>query len=192
MSCDLVIIGASWGGLRAVGEILRGLPEDFPAPVVVIQHRQESAENLLAGLLDRQGPLNVVDAEDKSPLKPGCVHVAPPGYHVLIEPGHIELSVEAQVRHSRPSIDVAFESAAHAYGDGVIGVVLTGANEDGAEGLARIRRRGGIGVVQDPDTAERPRMPAAAIDAADPQYVCPLPEIAPLLVRLADDEKVSR
>ena len=187
MSCDLVIIGASWGGLRAVGEILGGLPADFPCPIVVVQHRQEGQEDLLSGLLDRQGPLNVVEAEDKSRLSPGCVHVAPAGYHVLVEEGHLELNVEAEVRFSRPSIDVAMETAAHAYGERAIGVVLTGANEDGAAGLAEIRRLGGVAVAQDPETAERSTMPAAAIAAAHPQYVARLEEIAPLLVRLAAD-----
>jgi two-component system chemotaxis response regulator CheB len=186
-SCDLVIIGASWGGLHAVSEILGGLPESFPCPIVVVQHRQEGQEDLLSGLLDRHGPLKVVEAEDKAELSAGCVHVAPAGYHVLIEPGHLELSTEAEVRYSRPSIDVAMESAAHAYGERAIGVVLTGANDDGAAGLAEIRRLGGVAVAQDPDTAERSAMPAAAIAAAHPQYVARLEEIAPLLTRLATD-----
>ena len=189
--CDLVIIGASWGGLRAISEILGGLPEDFPAPVVVVQHRQPGQEDLLSGLLDRQGPLTVTEAEDKSKLQPGCVHVAPSGYHVLVEPGHLELTTEAEVRFSRPSIDVAMESAAHAYGDRAIGVVLTGANDDGAAGLAEIRRLGGVAVAQDPETAERSVMPAAAIEAAHPQHVVQLGEIAPLLVQLAEGDKVS-
>ena len=190
-SCELVIIGASWGGLHAVSEILAGLPADFPAPIVIVQHRQEDSQDILSGLLDRRGPLTVRDAEDKTQLTPGCVHVAPPGYHVLIEPGHLELSTEAQVRYSRPSIDVAMETAAHAYGDRAIGVVLTGANDDGAAGLAEIRRLGGIAVAQDPETAEKPIMPAAAIAAANPQHVRPLNEIAPLLVELAFGEKLS-
>lgn len=187
---ELVIIGASWGGLHAVGEILRGLPGDFPAPVIVVQHRGADAGDLLAGLLDREGPLTVREAEDKSRLKPGCVHVAPPGYHVLVESGHIELSTEAHVHHSRPSIDVTMESAAHAYGDRAVGVVLTGANDDGAAGLAEIRRLGGFAIVQDPETAERATMPAAAVAAAAPQIVAPLGEIAPLLVRIAAGEAV--
>ena len=187
MSCDLVIIGASWGGLHAVGEILGGLAEDFPAPVVVVQHRQPGQPDLLSGLLDRHGPLKVREAEDKSELCPGCVFVAPADYHVLIEPDHLELTTEAEVRYSRPSIDVAMETAAHAFGDRAIGVVLTGANEDGAAGLAEIRRLGGVAVAQDPETAEKGTMPAAAIAAAQPQHVCRLEEIAPLLTRLAVD-----
>jgi two-component system chemotaxis response regulator CheB len=140
---------------------------------------------MLAGLLDRNGPLPVLEAEDKATLSPGCVRVAPPGYHVLVEQGHIALSIEAQVQFSRPSIDVTMESAAHSYGASATGVVLTGANADGSAGLREIRRRGGIAIVQDPATAARATMPEAAIVAADPQYVVPLEEIAGLLVQLA-------
>ena len=186
--CDLVIIGASWGGLHAIGEILGGLPDDFPAPVVVVQHRQPGQPDMLSGLLDRHGPLTVREAEDKSELSPGCVLIAPADYHVLVETDHLELTTEAEVRFSRPSIDVAMETAAHAFGDRAIGVVLTGANDDGAAGLAEIRRLGGVAVAQDPDTAEKSTMPAAAIAAARPQYVCRLEEIAPLLTSLAADD----
>jgi two-component system chemotaxis response regulator CheB len=191
MSVELVIIGASWGGLHAVGEILSGLPGDFPAPLLVVQHRAEDARDMLAGLLERRGPLSVLDADDKAPLVPGCVRVAPPGYHVLVEPGHVELSVEAPEHFSRPSIDVALETGARAYGAGLVGVVLTGANHDGAHGLAEVRRHGGMAIVQDPETAEKGTMPAAAIAAADPQVVAPLEEIAPLLVRLCSQEAAS-
>jgi len=184
MSVELIIIGASWGGLHAVGEILSRLPGDFPAPILIVQHRAEDSEDLLAGLLDRRGPLTVLDADDKAELVPGCIRVAPAGYHVLVEHGHVELSTEASVHHSRPSIDVALESGAEAYGPGLVGVVLTGANDDGAHGLAEVRRRGGMAIVQDPDSAERSTMPAAAIAAADPQVVSSLEEIAPLLVEL--------
>ena len=191
MNVELVIIGASWGGLHAVGAILSALPEDFPAPMLVVQHRAEDAEDLLAGLLDRRGPLSVLDADDKAPLVPGCIRVAPPGYHVMVERGHVELSTEASVHFSRPSIDVALETAAQTYGPGLIGVVLTGANNDGAHGLAEVRRHGGMAIVQDPRTAERATMPEAAIAAADPQVVSDLEDIAPLLVRLAMEEAPS-
>jgi len=191
MNVELVIIGASWGGLHAVGDILSRLPEDFSAPVVVVQHRAEDAENVLAGLLDRRGPLSVLDADDKAELKAGCILVAPPGYHVLVEPGHVELSTEASVQFSRPSIDVALETAAQAYGPGLVGVVLTGANADGAHGLAEVRRHGGMAIVQDPATAERSAMPEAAIAAADPQVVCSLEEIAEQLVRLTSERGAS-
>jgi two-component system chemotaxis response regulator CheB len=187
MNVELVIIGASWGGLHAVGEILSALPEDFPAPMLVVQHRAEDADDILAGLLDRRGPLSVLDADDKAPLVPGCIRVAPPGYHVMVERGHVELSTEALVHFSRPSIDVALETGAQAYGPGLVAVVLTGANDDGAHGLAEVRRNGGMAIVQNPDSAERATMPAAAIAAADPQVVSELEDIAPLLVRLASE-----
>src|ERR671932_2399784 len=184
---ELIVIGASWGGLGAVGEILSGLPERFPVPVLVVQHRAEDAGNLLAGLLNRAGPLPVAEADDKAPLPWHGVLVAPPGYHVLVERDHLALSTEAQVRFSRPSIDVALETAADALGAGVVGVVLTGDNDDGAEGLAAVRRRGGVAIVQDPATAERPTMPEAARAAASPQVVAGLGDIADLLVRLAGE-----
>jgi two-component system chemotaxis response regulator CheB len=187
-----VIIGASWGGLHAVGEVLSGLPADFPAPVLVVQHRAAQGPDLLAGLLDRSGALPVREADDKDPLEPGTVLIAPAGYHVMVEPGHLELSTEAAVHHSRPSIDVAMQTAAHAYGTGTVGVVLTGANTDGADGLAEIRRVGGMAIVQDPATAERPTMPAAALAAADPHAVAPLGEIAGLLVRITAGEGAVR
>jgi two-component system chemotaxis response regulator CheB len=182
---ELIIIGASWGGLRAVGEILAGLPGDFDVPVLVVMHRGDDTRDGLADLLNRRGPLSVVEAEDKSPLVPGCVRVAPPGYHAFVERGHVELSTEEKIRFSRPSIDVALETAADAYGPFLVGVVLTGNNEDGASGLAEVRRRGGVAIVQDPDTAERPVMPAAAIEAAQPDVVADLPGITEYLVSLS-------
>jgi len=182
---ELIVIGASWGGLHAVGEILAGLPGDFGVTVLVVQHRAEDGEDLLAGLLDRRGPLPVREVDDKQPLDAGGVLIAPAGYHVLVEDDHFSLSTDARVRFSRPSIDVALETAADALGPALIGVVLTGANDDGAAGLTAVRRRGGIAVVQNPETAEQPEMPAAARAAASPQVVAELAEIAPLLVRLA-------
>ena len=171
---ELIIIGASWGGLKAVGDLLAGLPAGFGAPILVVLHRGEDSGEGLAYLLNQRGPLPVAEAEDKAELRPGTVLVAPPGYHVLVEPGHVALSTEERVRFSRPSIDVTFETAADAYGAGVVGVVLTGNNEDGASGLAEIRRRGGVAIVQDPATAERSRMPSAAQEAAHPQHVTDL------------------
>jgi two-component system chemotaxis response regulator CheB len=181
---ELIIIGASWGGLHAVGELLAELPADFPVPVLVVLHRGEDSRDGLANLLNRRGALPVVEAEDKAELAPGCVRVAPPGYHAFVEPGHVALSTEEQHRFSRPSIDLTFETAAEAYGAGLVGVVLTGNNEDGARGLAEIRRRGGIAIVQDPETAERPTMPRAAQEAAQPQHVSDLAGIAERLKEL--------
>lgn len=190
--CELVVIGASWGGLQAISRLLADLPGDFPVPVLVVQHRAEDAGDVLAGLLDRAGPLPVREAEDKEPLPFEGVLVAPPGYHVLVERHGLALSTDAHVRFSRPSIDVALETAADALGAGVVGVVLTGDGDDGAAGLAAVRRRGGIAVVEDPASAARPTMPSAAMAAARPQTVAELSEIAPLLVRLARGGEPAR
>lgn len=184
----VVVIGASVGGLQAVEVLLDGLPADFGLPVVVVQHRADDQSHLLHRLLARHCVLEVCEAEDKAPLRPGCVLVAPAGYHTLIEQTHVELSTEPEVRFSRPSIDLTLDSAARAFGPSAVGVVLTGANDDGARGLAELRRRGGRAIVQDPAEALNPRMPQAAIDAAAPQWVLPLAEIAPRLVALAREE----
>ncbi len=189
---QIVVIGASLGGLNALERVLHGLPADFALPVLVVQHRSEEGPALLAGLLGRHSPLQVCEAEDKSPLKPGCVLVAPAGYHALVEPGHVSLSTEAEVRYSRPSIDVALETAAEAYGERAVGVVLTGANDDGAHGLAEVRRRGGVAIVQDPAEAESRSMPEAAIAAADPQWILGLEEIGPRLAAIAAGAEVRR
>jgi two-component system chemotaxis response regulator CheB len=178
-------MGASWGGLHAVGRVLAGLPADFELPLAVVLHRSGEGEELLCELLARHSRLPVREAEDKAGLAPGCVRVGPRGYHLLVEDGHVALSTEGPVRHSRPSIDVLFESAARAYGPGAIGVVLTGSNADGAEGLCALRRRGAFAIVQAPDDAERSEMPAAALAAAGADAVAPLDDIAPLLVELA-------
>jgi two-component system chemotaxis response regulator CheB len=179
---DVVVIGASWGGLRALEQILAALPEDFPTPIVVAQHRDDDADDeLLSRLLNRHTPLRVVDADDKAPLERGTVLLAPPGYHVLMADGCVELNVDEPVQFARPSIDVLFETAADAYGRGTLGVLLTGANADGAAGLREIAQRGGRTIVQDPETAERPEMPRAALEAMTPDVVAPLDEIPGLL-----------
>jgi two-component system chemotaxis response regulator CheB len=178
MSYDLVVIGASWGGLHAVGTVLDGLGDAPNAAIVVAQHRGATGGERLGPLLQRHTQLRVREAEDKDALTAGSIYLAPPDYHTLIESdGTIALSTEAAVRHARPSIDVLFRSAAEAYRERCVGVVLTGANEDGAEGLALIKRLGGVAVVQDPRTAERREMPSAAIEASHADIVLPLEEI---------------
>ena len=181
----VVAIGASWGGLAAVGSVLGGLPAQFGAAVVVAQHRDASSDaGILAELLAGRTPLTVVDAEDGSEVAPGRVVLAPSGYHLLVQDGHAELSVDEPVHHSRPSIDVLFESVAVAHGAAATGVVLTGANPDGADGLAAIAARGGSAIVQDPAEAERAEMPAAAIATGAVDRVLPLGRIAPALAEL--------
>ena len=176
---DIVAIGASWGGLHAVGTVLDGLAPGFGAAIVVAQHRSPDDElALLPDLLAHRSGMPVIDGGDKDRLMPGRVIVAPAGYHLLVEDGCVELSCDGLVQFSRPSIDVLFQSVAEDYGRRAIGVVLTGANADGAAGLAEIARRGGHTVVQDPATSERPEMPRAALEATTPDEVLPLDEIA--------------
>jgi two-component system chemotaxis response regulator CheB len=179
---DIVVCGASLGGTRALQVVLAGLPRDFPLPVAVVLHRRRDSADRLAALLQGAGPLAVKEAEDKQSIVPGGVYLAPADYHLLVEKGNLALSTEAPVTYARPSIDVLFESAADAYGAGVIAVVLTGASADGAQGAARIRERGGTVVVQDPEKAEARVMPEAVL-AAGPAHVLPLEEIAPFLVK---------
>lgn len=185
---ELVVVGCSWGGPAALGVILAALPRRFSLPIAVAQHRGPSSSDAALGSLleTRSGP-PVRGVDDKDPITAGGgVYLAPPDYHLLIEPGSFALSTDEPVAHSRPSVDVLFESAADAYGSAVVGVVLTGANADGAAGLARLRGQGGYGIVQDPDGAERSAMPAAAIAAGGADEVLPLAEIGPALIAIAD------
>ena len=185
MAYSIVGIGTSWGGLAALTKLLSGLPGDFSVPVVVVQHRSSDSDRLLADLLQDTTDLTVSEVEDKDPLTPGTVHIAPANYHVLIDDGFLSLTLEEPVRFSRPSIDVMFTSAADAYGSGTIGVVLTGANDDGARGLSDIVKRGGRALVQDPRTAEIAVMPYAAVKAVPSAEVLPLEAMAPRLVQLS-------
>lgn len=177
---DLVVIGTSAGGLAALCTIMAGLPEGYELAVAIVQHRAKESSELCA-LLQMHTPLIVSDVTDKQPIEPGHVYVAPPDYHLLVEPGFFSLSTEAPVKYSRPSIDVMFESASDAYRNRLVGVVLTGANDDGARGLQRIVAAGGIAVAQDPATAESFTMPAAAIRAAPSARVLTLQGIGEFL-----------
>jgi two-component system, chemotaxis family, protein-glutamate methylesterase/glutaminase len=189
---DVVVIGASWGGLKAIEQLLAALPGDFPVPIVIAQHRDaDSEDELLAKLLGRHTELRVADADDKAELVPGTVLLSPPGYHLLVSEECVELSVDAPVQFARPSIDVLFDSAAETFGHRVLGVLLTGANSDGAEGLAEIARRGGRTIVQDPDTAERPEMPRAALARLQPDHVLALEDVARLLREVGGKEVAS-
>jgi two-component system, chemotaxis family, protein-glutamate methylesterase/glutaminase len=182
-SYELIVVGASWGGLHAVGRLLETLPAELDVPLAIAQHRAaERPRTALASLLETNPRRPVRDVEDKDPIERGVVYLAPPDYHLLVEPGHFALSTDARVNFARPSIDVLFESAADAYGPAAIGIILTGANEDGAAGLARVKEAGGVAIVQDPKTAERARMPEAAIEATPAaDVILPLEEIGRFL-----------
>ena len=183
--CDLVVVGGSWGGLDAVGQLLGPLPQDWPVPIAVVLHRGHTGrEDMLTRAVQRRTSLRVVEADDKAPLEPGTVFIAPADYHLLIEDAHLALSVDLPVRFSRPSIDVLFESAADSFGDRLVAVLLTGANDDGTRGCAAVKRLGGRTYAQDPATAERAEMPAAAIAAGTIDKALALCDLAEELMSL--------
>ncbi|MBA3340784.1 MAG: chemotaxis protein CheB [Gemmatimonadaceae bacterium] len=177
-SASIIVVGASWGGLAALSRLLGSLPDDFGVPVAVVQHRSKNADALLASLLQDVTGLRVVDVEDKEALEPRSVYIAPANYHMLVDWGHLTLTTDPLVRFSRPSIDVTFMSAADTYMTSTIGVVLTGANDDGSRGLRHIVNRGGRAVIQSPESAESRTMPEAARIAVPEADVLPLDEIA--------------
>jgi len=215
----IVVIGTSLGGFRALASLLTGLPANFNLPIAVVQHRHPESDRLLTASLQRFSQLPVVEAEDKQPIHRGQVYLAPANYHLLIEAPvdgtpqpHFALSTDVPVAYARPSIDVLFESAANTYAERAIGVILTGASHDGAQGLATIKAYGGIAIVQDPQTAECPIMPKAALTKLVPQNgadetstaglgnagthspgtvdrVLSLAEIAPVLITLSQQKE---
>lgn len=183
MTCRLIAVGSSWGGLEAIATVLSAFPPQTGACVVIAQHRGPQ-RSVLADLLSRQTAWEVREAEDKDPVVAGRAYVAPAGYHLLVEQDRLALSTEGPVSFSRPSADVLFESVAAAYGGDAVGVVLTGSNHDGAAGLAAIAARGGVAIVQEPATAARPIMPLAALVAVPGALVLPLASIGHKLSEL--------
>jgi two-component system chemotaxis response regulator CheB len=182
---ELIVIGTSWGGIAAVGRLLDGLHDDVHQPIVIAQHRSaDFSDGGLAELLSHRTRRIVSDPDDKTPLEPDHVYLAPADYHALVDHGRLTLSTEGPVQYARPSIDVLFESVADAYAERAVGIVLTGANADGARGLALIKSRGGVAVVQDPATSEKRAMPDAALAATDADAVLPLDEIPAFLYGL--------
>ncbi len=186
MNFKIVVMGASLGGMAALKVVLKALPKDFPLPLAVVVHRSTDHQGLLVKTLQKSSALSVVEVEDKQSILPGHAFVAPADYHLLVEEDHFALSTEASVNYARPSIDVLFESAADCMGNQVMGVILSGANEDGALGLVAVKRRGGMTVVQDPATAEARAMPEAAIAATVVDMILPLREIGPFLTKIAN------
>ena len=179
---EAIVIGASAGALEALSSLLPGLPADYRLPILVVVHLPPDKTSLLAELLRVRCAIRVREAEDKEPIEPGVAYFAPPDYHLLVEQDkRLSLSDDEPVLFSRPSIDVLFESAADAYGDGLIGVVLTGANSDGANGLKAVVEAGGVAVVQSPGSAYAVAMPEAAIAACLEARVLPVNEIAAYL-----------
>lgn len=183
-----VVIGASAGGVQALSELLPAFPQGTAAAIFVVLHLPRDRPSLLTEVFSRKCALEVREAQDKEPVTPGTVYLAPSNYHLLVDEGpQLALSADELVHHSRPSIDVLFESAADVYRNHLLGVLLTGANEDGAEGLAAVHDAGGITVVQEPQTAQVSTMVRCAMQLRTPDLVLPLDGIAELFRAVGRD-----
>lgn len=184
-STAAIAIGCSAGGVDALKTVIGGLDGSLKQAILVCCHSRSDTVDMLCDVLRRGAALPVIEAVERSDIRPGVVYIAPSGYHLLVESDlHFALSADPRVNHARPSIDVMFNAAAEVWRDTLIGVILTGANADGAEGLQRIRQLGGIAVVQSPHDAAAAAMPQAALDVAGADYCIALHDIAPLLNRL--------
>ncbi|MBE8398656.1 chemotaxis protein CheB [Leptospira borgpetersenii] len=185
MKYEAIVIGVSAGGMNAMKTILPSLPAGYGIPLILVQHIGPRSDGTWIRVLRDFSRIKIKEAEEKEKIGPGTVYVAPPNYHLLIEKDKtVSLSTSERVNFSRPSIDVLFESASDAYGDGLIGIVLTGANSDGAKGLKKIKENGGLAIVQDPLYSEVSLMPESAIRAGPVDYILSLEKIAELLIRL--------
>lgn len=185
----VIVIGISMGGVGALKQVLGELPPDFPVPILIVQHLEPNSGDALALLLDGLCPIHVKEADEQEVPQPGTVYLAPPNYHLVVEPdGRLGLTVDPVVNYSRPSIDVLFETAAEAFGSDVVGVILTGAGYDGSHGLQRIREKGGLTVVQDPEDAVASSMPKQALANVRADYVIPLTKLPQLLIELSQRE----
>lgn len=190
---EAIVIGASAGCMEALSLILPELPADFPIPVIIVVHLPPGKDSIIVGLLQTKCAIAVREAEDKEYLEPGTAYIAPPDYHMLIEDERsVALSTEEEVFFSRPSIDVTFESAAIVYGEGLVGIILTGANNDGAAGLAIIQKYGGICLIQDPKDAFSPMMPEYAMKSCPKADIMSLTEISAYLVGIGLQIKRTR
>jgi two-component system, chemotaxis family, protein-glutamate methylesterase/glutaminase len=181
---DIIVIGASAGGVEALRMLVHALPAHFPASVFVVLHIPALKPSALPMLLCHAGPLRAFHPIDNTLIEQEQIYVAPPDCHLLVEVGRVRLSKGLKEKGARPAIDPLFRSAAHAYGPRVVGVILTGARDDGTAGLLAVKRSGGVAIVQDPDEARFPDMPRSALASVTVDYTVPLSRIAPLLVRL--------
>jgi two-component system chemotaxis response regulator CheB len=180
-----IAIGASAGGVEALTRLLPALRADLPMPVFIVLHLPRARPSLLAEIFKNQCALRTTEAQDKEPVVPGTVYFAPPDYHLLVDKGpRLALSVDEPLFYSRPAIDVLFESAADIYGPRLLGIILTGGNADGAEGLAAVRREGGTTIVQLPRSAQAAAMPQAALDKGPADFILDLDEMADMLASI--------
>jgi len=179
---EAIGIGVSAGGMNALAQIIPVLPKDYPLPIIIIQHRAHSADDFLAEYMNRNCAIEVKEAKSRAAIEANCVYIGPSGYHLLVERDKtFSLSIDPPVNYVIPSIDVLFQSAAAAYQEKFVGVLLTGANSDGSQGLRAIQDAGGMVVVQDPKTAEVAVMPQAAIDLIAVDHIIALDEIGNFL-----------
>jgi len=192
MKYEAIVIGVSSGGMNALKFIFSVLPSGFSIPIIIVQHISAHSNNEWIELLNEKSNLIVKEADEKEKIESGKVYVAPANYHLLIETDKtFSLTIDEYVNYARPSIDVLFESAADAYREKLIGIMLTGSNNDGAKGIKRIKELGGMVIIQDPKTAESSTMPAAAIatclsgrQGVEPDYILSLEKIVQLLTKL--------
>jgi two-component system, chemotaxis family, protein-glutamate methylesterase/glutaminase len=177
-----LLIGGSAGSLEVMLSILPALRPLPGYAVVIVLHRKNSEDNTLEDLFSVRSAIPVNEVDDKTPLMPGYMYIAPAGYHLLFETnGELSLDASEKIHYSRPSIDVAFESAAEVFGNRLTAILLSGANSDGAQGLAAVKENGGTAVVQDPETADMPMMPQSAINILTPDFVLKTREILPFI-----------
>ena len=182
---QVIVIGASTGGLTTLSSLFQALSKKINVPIIVVQHLHPTQNQDYIDIVGRESSLPVLEAQDKEAFQPGQIYFAPPGYHLQIESdGIFSLSVDQKVNHCRPSVDTLFESAVDVYGEQIIGVILTGANNDGAKGLQQIKSAGGLSIVQEVSTAECPFMPRAAMQLTDVDCVLSIKDIADKLNHL--------
>ena len=186
---EAIVIGVSSGGMNALKIISSSLPVHFNLPIIIVQHLSAHSDSHWIKLLNEKSRLNVKEADEKEKIEKGNIYIAPPNYHLLIEKDKtFSLTIDERVNFARPSIDVLFESAAEAYKNKLIGIVLTGSNSDGTKGIKRIKDCGGLAIIQDPNTADSEYMPKSAIAAIKPDYIVSLEEIVELLIKI-DQQK---
>jgi two-component system chemotaxis response regulator CheB len=185
MNYEAIVIGVSSGGMNVMKILFSLLPKDFNTPIIIVQHISPRSENQWIKLLNEKSNLLIKEADEKEEIEKGIIYISPPNYHLLIEKNKtFSLTIDERVNFARPSIDVLFESAATAYKNKLIGIVLTGSNNDGTKGIKRIQECGGLTIVQNPETAESAYMPQSAIAAIQPDYILSLEEIIKLLITI--------
>ncbi|MFL1527678.1 chemotaxis protein CheB [Pseudomonas sp. O230] len=184
-SVEAIVIGASAGGVEALLSMLSPLRDGFALPIIVVLHLPDARRSHLVEVFARRVAMPVIEAHDKTLIEAGTLYFATPGYHLSVEQDRsFSLSLEDRVHYSRPAIDFLFSSAADVYGPALAAVLLTGANRDGASGLAQVKHRGGLTIVQDPEEAQVATMPLAALDVHQPDHILPIRGIGRLLVEL--------